>query len=134
MAIIFNKVARHNPSNPGEVKYYAATKTIKLVDEREVAKMIADETTLNPKEAEMTLEQLKKVVLRLLKDSYSVRLGDWISFHVGLSSTGVDKIEDVSAKQIKGVHLNTRLSKEFKEELNRATFMSEEVLRSKKKV
>ncbi len=131
MAIIYNKVARKNPMDRAQVKYYASAKTIKLVDEREVANLIAEETTLNPKEAEMALHQLQKVVLRLLKSSYSVKIGDWASFYVGLSSEGVTDPKDVNTKLIKDVHVNCRFGKTFKESLAKSTFMAEEELRGK---
>jgi nucleoid DNA-binding protein len=47
-----------------------------LVKEKEVAKLLSDETTLNPKEAEMTLYQLLKVIIRLLLDGHTVQLGE----------------------------------------------------------
>lgn len=56
MAIIYDKVAKKNPINKS-VKWYASVKTIKQVDDKEVARLIADETTLNPKEAEMAIAQ-----------------------------------------------------------------------------
>jgi nucleoid DNA-binding protein len=42
---------------------------------KEVAKEIADETTLNPKEAEIALDQLQKVLIRNLLAGNSVQLG-----------------------------------------------------------
>jgi hypothetical protein len=54
MSIIFNKVERANPQDrTAPKKWYPTLKTISQVGEKEVAKEIADETTLNPKEAEM---------------------------------------------------------------------------------
>lgn len=57
MAIIYDKVAKKSPQDKS-VKWYASVKTIKQVDDKEVARLIADETTLNPKEAEMAIAQL----------------------------------------------------------------------------
>ncbi|MDR3267307.1 MAG: HU family DNA-binding protein [Tannerella sp.] len=44
--------------------------------EKDVAKLLAEETTLNPKEAEMTLYQLLKLIVRLLLEGHTVQLGD----------------------------------------------------------
>ena len=45
-----------------------------MVDESEVAMLIAEETTLNPMEAAMAIRQLRKVMQRLLLDGKSVKL------------------------------------------------------------
>ncbi|MDR0542482.1 MAG: DNA-binding protein, partial [Dysgonamonadaceae bacterium] len=76
MAILFNKVERANPQNREQKKWYPSLKTLTQVNEKEAAKEIADETTLNPKEAEMALAQFKKVLIRNLLASNSVQLGD----------------------------------------------------------
>ncbi len=122
MAIIYDKVKKKNPMS-GEVKWYVSAKTIKQVDDKEVARLIADETTLNPKEAEMAIAQLEKVMLNLLKNGYSVKMGDWASFSVTLSSHGVASAAEVDAKLVKGVNANCRFSPSFKESLNKAEFV-----------
>lgn len=123
MAIIYDKVHKKNPFDRS-TKWYASVKTIKQVDEHEVARLIADETTLNPYEAQMAIAQLEKVLLRLLKSGYSVRLGNWASFSVTVSSDGADTPEEVSANLIKEVHANCRFSPAFRNELQRAKFVS----------
>jgi len=52
------------------------------VKEREIAKQIADETTLNPKEAEMAVSQLLKVVVNILLHGGTVQLGSLCLFRV----------------------------------------------------
>ena len=60
MPIFYNKVQR--AVNPGdaesEKKWYPVAKAIKRATEKEIAKYIARETTLNPKEAEMAIDLL----------------------------------------------------------------------------
>ena len=52
MLILYNKAARKNLSKPKEAaKWYPVLRSTGMLKEREVAKLIADETTLNPKEA-----------------------------------------------------------------------------------
>ena len=122
MAIIYDKVEKKSPISK-EPKWYVSVKTIKQVDDKEVARLIADETTLNPQEALMAIAQLEKVMLNLLKGGYSVKLGDWASFSASVSSHGVDKPEDVNASLVKEVKANCRFSPSFKESLNRAEFV-----------
>lgn len=124
MSIFFNKVQR--PSNPGdkdsEKKWYPRVKSINLASEKEVAQIIADETTLNPKEAEMVLSLLQKAVTILLKAGRNVRLGDWASFYVTVSAEGADTEEECTAQKIKKVVPHCHFSKEFLAGLQSATF------------
>lgn len=122
MAVIYDKVAKKNPQTK-EVKWYASVKTIKQVDDKEVAKLIADETTLNPHEALMAIAQLEKVVLSLLKGGYSVKLGDWASFFLTASSLGAESADQVTANLIKQVNVRCRFGKEFKDSLSKTEFV-----------
>jgi predicted histone-like DNA-binding protein len=89
MPIIFNKVERGNPQDSNAPKkWYPTLKSIGQVGEKDVAREIADETTLNRKEAEMALDQFEKVLLRNLLSSRSVQLGDWGSFHLTCNGEG----------------------------------------------
>jgi nucleoid DNA-binding protein len=53
-----------------------------LVKEKEVAKLSADETTLNSKEAKMILYQLLKVIVHLLLEGHTVQSGELGSFRL----------------------------------------------------
>ena len=89
MAILLKKVARKNPQEPeASPLYYPVQNTIKQVDETTVAELIADETTLNPAEALMAIRQLRKVMVRELLNSNSVKLGNWGSFSITLNCKG----------------------------------------------
>ena len=61
MPIYLNRVAKANPQNRQEIKYYPSVKTLRMVDDDEIAELIADETTLNVEDVEMVLNQLQKV-------------------------------------------------------------------------
>ena len=76
--LFYNKVQNVNPRDPkGVRKWYPILKSVGQVDEHEVAKLVSDETTLNPKEAEMAVYQLEKVMERLLLDGHTVQLGEF---------------------------------------------------------
>lgn len=96
--------------------------TAAQVDETQVAMDLADETTLNPSEAMMAIRQLRKILLRRLLGGESVKLGNWGSFSVTLSSTGADTKEAVTARNIKSVNLNFQPDEAFKTDLQKATF------------
>ena len=89
MAILVKPVQRVNPSDEdAPKKWYVTQVTTAQVDETQVAMDLADETTLNPSEAMMAIRQLRKILLRRLLGGESVKLGNWGSFSVPLSSTG----------------------------------------------
>ena len=123
MAILVKPVQRVNPNKPTEPKkWYVTQVTTAQVDETEVAMDIADETTLNASEAMMAIRQLRKILLRRLLGGESVKLGDWGSFSVTISSNGVATKDEVSAKQIKSVNINFQPDEAFKTALQKANF------------
>lgn len=123
MAILVKPVQRFNPKEPdAPKKWYVTQVTTAQVDETQVAMDLADETTLNPSEAMMAIRQLRKILLRRLLGGESVKLGNWGSFSVTISSTGVDAKKDVNARNIKSVNLNFQADEAFKAELQKATF------------
>lgn len=123
MAILLKTMMRKNPLDKDAApKYYPVQKTIKLIDETTVAEQIADETTLNPAEALMVIRQLRKVLLRELMNSNSVKLGNWGSFGITLSTEGADNRESVKATHVKKVNVRFTPGTEMKEALNKAQF------------
>lgn len=123
MAILVKPVQRVNPiDEDAPKKWYVTQVTTAQVDETQVAMDLADETTLNPSEAMMAIRQLRKILLRRLLGGESVKLGNWGSFSVTLSSTGAETKEDVTARNIKSVNLNFQPDEAFKTDLQKATF------------
>ena len=124
MSIFLKPVQRANPSEPdAPKKWYPVQYTTKMVDENEVAMLIADETTLNPMEAAMAIRQLRKVVQRLLLDGKSVKLGDWGTFNVTLNTEGAERKEDLTAHNVKRVNVNFQPSDEMKAAMQKADFV-----------
>ena len=120
MPIYLNKVARANPLNREEIKYYPSVKTLRMVDDDEIADLIADETTLNPMEAKMAIRQYHKVLMRILKASNSAKLGDIGTLHATCTGEGVETPEEVIPAKVKKVNLHLRSSKKVNTELNEA--------------
>jgi predicted histone-like DNA-binding protein len=133
MSVFYNRVKRGKPGDPdAEKKWYAVIKSISQVKEKEVAKQIADETTLNPKEAEMSLDQLQKVLIRLLSEGNSVQLGDWGSFHLTCNSKGHEKKEEVGANSIEKVNIRFVPGKDLKEALQKISFKDASTMSNEK--
>jgi predicted histone-like DNA-binding protein len=123
MALFFKKVLRGNPSKPESPKlWYPVLKSIGLVKEKQVAQLLSEETILNPKEAEMTLYQLFKVIIRLLLDGHTVQLGELGSFRVTAHGESSATEEEVNASKIKSVHIHFTASDSLREQINKATF------------
>jgi predicted histone-like DNA-binding protein len=93
--------------------------------------LISDETTLNRKEAEMALDQLEKILVRLLLAGNSVQLGDWGSFHLTCNSKGCDTREEVGANSITKLNIRFVPGKELREAIAKADFMLSESMVSK---
>ena len=129
MAVFYNKVERANPADRmAPKKWYAVLKTISLVSEKEVAKQLSDETTLNRKEAEMALAQFEKILIRLLLDGYSVRLGEWGSFRLTCNSTPSATKAAVSAKNITNLNIRFTAGKELKDAIQKAQLVSADTM------
>ena len=105
MAILVKPVQRINPlDKEAPKKWYVTQVTTAQADETEVAM------------------ELRKILLRRLLGGESVKLGNWGSFSVTLSSLGVPTKEEVNAKNIKSVNLNFQPDEAFKTDLQKATF------------
>jgi predicted histone-like DNA-binding protein len=133
MPIVFNKRQRANPMDRNAPKkWYPILKTISQVGEKEVAKEIADETTLNRKEAEMTLNQMEKVSIRNFLASNSVQIGEWGSFHLTCNGEGSDTKEGVTAANIKNLNIRFVPGKALRDALKEAVFVfSEDLVNNK---
>ena len=123
MTILIKPVQRVNPQDPkGPKKWYPVQQTVKQVDETEVSIQIAEKTTLNPSEAQMAIRQLRKVIERNLKNSKSVKLGNWGSFYPTLNTEGAETKEALTARNIKAVNIMFQLGDELKAAMQKADF------------
>lgn len=96
-------------------------------------KLVSDETTLNPKEAEMAVYQLEKVMERLLLDGHTVQLGELGSFSLTTNSEACRGEKEVTPDKIKKLNLRFRAGKGIKAALENAKFLPAEDMMSKKK-
>jgi predicted histone-like DNA-binding protein len=121
MPVFFNKVQRGKPGAPeSDKKWYIIFKSVGLVRTKKVAKLLADETTLNPKEAEIALVQAGKIMGRLLTDGHSVELEGLGSFHLTANSTPSDTKEGVNARSLKKVNIRFSPAPELQTAVNEA--------------
>lgn len=124
MTLIYNKIQRGVPGKPDEPKkWYISLKSLGQVGEKEVARQLADETTLNPKEAEMALAQFEKILIRLLLDGHTVQLGDWGSFHLTLTGTGATTEKEASPSNVTKINIRFQPGRTLQSAIDAATFM-----------
>jgi predicted histone-like DNA-binding protein len=122
MPVFLNKVERYNPLTSVK-KWYVTLKTVMQVSEREVAIQIADETTLNRKEAEMALSQFEKVLIANLLSGNSVKLGDWGSFYLTCNSAAADSKEALTVNAVRGLNIRFSPGKALKAAISKANFV-----------
>ena len=124
MPVFYNRVARSSFVNKdAPKKWYPMLKSTGMLKEKEVARLLADETTLNPKEAEMAVAQLMKVATTALLNGNTVQLGELGSFRLTASTAGADTREGVTAANIKKVNVRFTESEDLKNALKKAKFM-----------
>jgi hypothetical protein len=103
---LFLKVQRRKPLNPAAAKlWYSILKSVGLARGKEVAKLL-DETTSNPKEAEMTRFQLLKVIVRLFLEGHTVQLGELGSLRLSARVEGSETEAAMNVNKIKSVHIH----------------------------
>lgn len=134
MAIFYNVVQRKNPSKPTDpMQWYIVPRRVEQTDEEDVAIEIADETTLNPHEARMSIEQMKKVLIRNLLNGHSVRLGSWGSFHLTISSKPSATEKEADASKVTKINIRFTPGKELKEAIAKAQLRNVKTMAEKNK-
>ena len=102
MSVPFNVVPKHNPQQPKAAqKFYAVAQSTGEADFRQMAKEIAEITTVSLPDAVAVLESLVMIIPRHIEKGEIVRLGELGSLRVTLNSVGSDTAEAVSARNIK---------------------------------
>jgi len=119
----FNVIARINPQDrTAAPRYYPSVVTNGRVNERELASMIADNSTLTTVDVVAVIEALLQMIPRLLAEGYIVELGQLGSFRTRIRSTGEDSPELVTASNIIKIMPYFVAGKLFKKVLQVASF------------
>ena len=126
MALKYRLVQKGNPAKPDDPKkFYANSVTRGDISLRELAKEIAEISTVSVVDTSAVIESLLQIIPRHVIDGEIVRLGDFGSFSVRLSSEGAESESSFSSNLIKGVKLSFRPGKELKKALDDAEFEKE---------
>ncbi|NJK96277.1 MAG: DNA-binding protein [Bacteroidales bacterium] len=123
MAISYVVNQRVNPRDPqGPRKFYAMAKSTSEETTRKLATEISKRTGLSVSDVIAVLEGFIDLIPERLIDGSIVRLGDFGSFNITLSSDGADKAEDFTPTMIKGNNLNFRPGKIVEKVLSTADY------------
>jgi predicted histone-like DNA-binding protein len=122
MGLFFNKVQRGKPGDPlSEKPWYLILKSTGLVRARQVARLLADETTLNPKEVELAVALTGKIAGRLLADGHTVELESLGTFYLTANSAPSATKEEVTAHNLKGIKIRFTPAPALLERVNDAS-------------
>ena len=123
MAVNYKAVAKKNPLKQTDPpKYYAQAISTGDVSLRQLAKLITGNSTVKSADTMAVLEGLLEVIPQALADGKIVRLGDFGSFSLSISSDGVDSAEKLSSVSIRKTAVKFRPGKEFSNAISHLEF------------
>jgi len=123
MSIKYRLVQRVNPAKPTDPKkYYANIVTRGEISLRDLAKELAQISTVSIADVTAVEESLLQIIPRHLGQGEIVRLGEFGSLSITLSSGGAATQEEFTPGLIKGINLNFRLGKELNQTLDNGSF------------
>ena len=123
MAINYSLTQRVNPKDvKAPRKFYAIARSSGEETARQLANEISKRTLLGTSEVFAVLEAFIDLIPERLAEGRIVRLGDFGSFNITISSEGVEKADDFNASLIKGNNLNFRPGKLVQNVLDNAEY------------
>lgn len=99
--MLYKIMARENPQDRSQKKFYAAPSYVKDVNLRKVAQDISKTCTLTPADIAAVLESFLDKIPDYLEEGHSIKMGDFGRFRLSFSSRGQNKKEEVTANDIK---------------------------------
>ena len=126
MAIKYKLVQKINPAKPTDPKkFYANLVTRGEVSLRELAKEISAISTVSSPDVMAVIESFLQVIPKHLAQAEIVRLGEFGSYSVRISSEGADSEQAFNSRLIKGLNLSFRPGKEVEQVLDNVTYEKE---------
>lgn len=124
MSILLNVISRSQAGvkGGGERKFYATAVSSGEVILKELIRQIEMISTVSGADVYAVIYSLLKVIIRELSKGKIVRLGDFGSFRISISSEGHDTKEEVSARSVKKARIIFTPGKAFQDMLNNLTF------------
>lgn len=93
-------VQKANPTDRKQVKYYANAVNAGTKDLKTVAKSISGRSSLTRGDIESVLSNFVDELPALLKDGFSIQLGEFGTLRLSLSSEGAETVAEFNTKTI----------------------------------
>ncbi len=121
--VLYNLNQRVNPRTPTDPrKYYAFPKASGSVELRDLARRISRESTVSIMDTMAVLEGMLQVIPDFLSEGNIVKMGDFGTFRLSISSEGVENPDEFSTSMIKKTNLLFRPGSVFKNQLKNIKF------------
>ncbi|MFV0175767.1 HU family DNA-binding protein [Empedobacter falsenii] len=118
MAIKYNVIQKAYPGDStGPKKFYANSIADGEISLRRLSKEIAQTSSVSESDVYASLIDLAKMLAKHLADGKIVRLGDFGSFQISISSEGADSISKVTSASIKNAKILFRPGIDLRETL-----------------
>jgi predicted histone-like DNA-binding protein len=103
-------------------QYYPVVKSNGRINQRGLAQKGTKMSTMSAADLAAGLEVLLDLIPEQLLEGKIVDLGDFGSFRLTVKTEGSETEEDVTANNIKSIHVRFTPGKEFKDAISRARF------------
>lgn len=121
----YKLVEKANPLKRTEKKWYANAVNQGVVGQKEIALNIADKSSLTTGDIANVIENLLQEMPKELIQGKSVKLGDFGSFRLSLSSEGADTQEKFNASMIKNAKVIFTPGTQLKEAIAKVKYERE---------
>lgn len=127
MAFKFKAIPKKNPQDQAApAKYYASPVYSGNVTIRQLAKKIADISTVSSIDTLAVLEAFLQLIPEEMADGNIVRLRDFGTFRISVSSEGVEDASKLMSSHIKKTRVLFRPSQEFSEITSKVKYIKSE--------
>ncbi|MFA5327367.1 MAG: HU family DNA-binding protein [Prolixibacteraceae bacterium] len=116
------KRAQAGVKGGGLLKYHAVATGRKVVNTRELARMISDRCTARPGDVKIVLAELAELIPELLRSGVSVQLEEIGIFSATLVAQLKDTPEEVNESSIKGLRVQFRADNYLKAQIGVSKF------------
>jgi len=114
---------KYDITGKDELKFFAKAQATGVLDFKTICENISDRGTLTKGDVMATIEGCIHVMKQALKEGQIVRLGDFGSFQIGLSSEGTLLEKDFTSTRIKQARIRFRPGEDLRNMLKGLTYI-----------
>jgi predicted histone-like DNA-binding protein len=122
MAVKLKKIQRKNPQNLAQTKWYLTQEKTGTVGVQEIAREIEGRSALSLGDVQSVLSNLVEILPLFLKLGQTIKLEGFGSFRISVTSDGVEKAEELSARNVRGTKMVFLPSVELKRSIGDISF------------